>query len=122
MRELACACLLAAAVSCEREPWPDGPPRSADEKRAARIWSERCVSCHRDDGRGGPAAATLSVKPRDLGDPEWQRGELDGELEAVIMLGGKALGYSDAMPANPDVSPEIAALLVKKVRSLKREE
>lgn len=114
-----------AAVGCGREskPWPEGSPRTADEQLAEDVWKNRCAECHGKFGEGdGPGAHSLTTKPRDFTDPTWQAEEKDDELEAVILLGGSALGYSAEMPPNPDLNkhPNVAPLLVKKIRSLDR--
>ncbi|MCA9640141.1 MAG: hypothetical protein H6718_07030 [Polyangiaceae bacterium] len=112
-------------VSCQGKsaPWPEGSPRTEDEQLAQDVWKNRCAECHGQFGHGdGPTAHTLKVKPRNFTDPEWQKGEKDDELEAVILLGGSAMGYSSEMPPNPDLNkhPNVAPLLVKKIRSLDR--
>lgn len=108
---------------CKAKPWPEGPPKTFDERLADETWSSRCAECHGKFGVGdGPQAKLLKVKPRDFTDPSWQAEELDAELEAVILLGGEAMGYSAEMPANPDLNkhPAVAPLLVRKIRSLNR--
>jgi hypothetical protein len=93
----------------------------AAAREAERIWSERCVRCHGVHGRGdGPDAHTLKVRPRDFGNAAWQEKEEDEELEEVILLGGKAMGYSIDMPPNPDLNakPDVVRALIRKIRDL----
>lgn len=109
--------IAAVAAGCRKNASAERP--SAARERAERVWVERCQECHGADGKGkGPRAKELKTKPRDFTDAEWQKGELDQELEAVILAGGKALGYSDEMPAHPDLGqePEVVRELVKKIR------
>lgn len=113
----------ALAQGCKSEPWPEGPAKSSDERLADETWGSRCAECHGKSGAGdGPRAALLKAKPRDFTDPTWQAEEQDAELEAVILLGGEAMGYSAEMPPNSDLNkyPAVAPLLVRKIRSLNR--
>ncbi|MCA9626469.1 MAG: cytochrome c [Myxococcales bacterium] len=116
--------LAALTFGCQRaKPWPDGSPQTEDEQLAQDLWTNRCAECHGKLGHGdGPTAHTLKTPPRNFTDPEWQKEEKDDELEAVILLGGAAMGYSSEMPPNPDLNkhPNVAPLLVKKIRSLDR--
>ncbi len=116
--------LAGASVACHHEnAWPEGSPQTEDEQLAQDTWRNRCSECHGKFGEGnGPTAHTLKAKPRNFTDPEWQKSEKDEELEAVILLGGAAMGYSAEMPPNPDLNkhPNVAPLLVKKIRSLDR--
>jgi mono/diheme cytochrome c family protein len=93
------------------------------EQRAERLWRERCVSCHGQRGTGdGPLATTLKTRPADFSDGAWQSREFDDEIEAVIIVGGAALGHSAEMPPHLDLGndPEAVAALVRKIRSLGR--
>ena len=93
------------------------------EQRAERIWRERCVSCHGQRGAGdGPLAATLKTRPADFSDAAWQKREFDDEIEAVIIVGGAALGHSAEMPPHVDLGNDLEAVaaLVRKIRSLGR--
>jgi mono/diheme cytochrome c family protein len=88
---------------------------------AAKIFLERCSTCHGPNGAGdGPAGANLNPKPRNLQDASWQASVDDAYLEKLIKLGGLGVGKSAAMPANPDISDNepVVKALVTKVRSL----
>jgi len=114
MRTLVLALLILGLSGCRDH---DG----AAAREAERIWSERCVRCHGVHGRGdGPEAHTLKRPPRDFGNAKWQEKEEDEELEEVILLGGKAMGYSVEMPPNPDLNakPDVVRALVRKIRDL----
>lgn len=85
-------------------------------------WDTLCVTCHGNRGTGdGPSAAPLAVKPRSFGDATWQGSVTDEHLAKVIVEGGKAVGKSELMPANPDLAnkKDVVAKLVKKVRSFR---
>lgn len=84
---------------------PQTPKVSAAAKAEARtLFSQRCVTCHGDSGKGdGAGAAALNPKPRSFGDAEWQKGVTDDKLRKVIIEGGTAVGLSPLMPPNPDL-------------------
>jgi cytochrome c553 len=88
---------------------------------ANKVWTERCVTCHGDDGSGnGPGAAALAVKPRSFKDPAWQASVDDARIKKVMVEGGKSVGLNEAMAANPDLAdkPAVQDQLVKKIRKL----
>jgi cytochrome c553 len=88
---------------------------------ANKIWNERCVTCHGNDGGGtGPGAAALAVKPRSFKDPAWQASVDDDRIRKVIVEGGAAVGLNEAMAPNPDLKDKAAVVdeLVKKIRKL----
>jgi mono/diheme cytochrome c family protein len=100
--------------------------RAADQVPAAAmqeaqdIYKARCTMCHGSFGKGdGPAAAALNPKPRDLGDPAWQKSVADEHIEKIILSGGPAVGKSPLMPANPDLSakPDVIRALRIMVRN-----
>ena len=118
--------VLLAGAGCRKKSAEESAAderRAEAERRAERIWRERCVACHGERGTGdGKLAATLRKRPRDFTDPKWQSEEFDDELEAVIIVGGAALGHSAEMPPNVDLGndPDAVAALVRKIRSLGR--
>ena len=88
---------------------------------ANKVWTERCVTCHGNDGGGGgPGAAALAVKPRSFKDPTWQSSVDDARIGKVIVEGGAAAGLNEAMAPNPDLKdkPAVVAELTKKIRKL----
>ena len=88
---------------------------------ANKIWTERCVTCHGNDGSGnGPGAAALAVKPRSFRDPKWQASVDDARIKKVVVEGGAAVGLNEAMAPNPDLADKAAVQdeLVKKIRKL----
>ena len=92
----------------------------ATMKEATAIYDSRCVMCHGPKGKGdGPVGATLNPKPRDLGDPAWQKSVTDEHIEKIILEGGAAVGKSPLMPANPDLKdkPDVVKTLRMMVRT-----
>jgi mono/diheme cytochrome c family protein len=93
------------------------PP--AATKEAEEIYKSRCSLCHGPTGKGdGPAGAALNPKPRDLGDPAWQKSVTDEHIEKIILGGGSAVGKSPLMPGNPDLAskPDVIKALRAMVR------
>lgn len=88
---------------------------------ANKVWQERCVTCHGNDGGGnGPGAAALKVKPRSFKNPTWQGSVDNARIAKVIVEGGAANGLDEAMAANPDLAdkPAVQEALVKKIRRM----
>lgn len=57
-----------------------------------------CVACHGTTGQGdGPAAASLTPKPRQYSDAAWQDSVTDEAIKKVIVEGGAANGMSPLM-------------------------
>ncbi len=118
MRNRAIAVLMLVTVAACGDP-PLAP--EAARAAAAKIWAERCVSCHGVNGRGdGPGAKLLPVKPRNFGDGAWQRDTEDSRIAQVIVDGGMSVGLDRNMAANPDLrtKPEVVTALVELIRGL----
>ena len=118
------ALVLALAVATwTPRPVPAAEPvmiSTATLKEAIAVYDSRCATCHGAKGKGdGPVGATLDPKPRDLGDPAWQKSVTDEHIEKIIREGGAAVGKSPLMPANPDLKdkPDVVMTLRMKVRS-----
>lgn len=87
---------------------------------AKTIFTTRCATCHGTEGKGnGPAAITLTPKPRNYTDAAWQKSVTDDNLREIIVKGGAAVGKSPLMPPNPDLEnkPDVVNGLVAIVRS-----
>jgi len=107
------ACLRLPAGAAEQIP-------PAAMKEAQEIYTQRCTTCHGPTGKGdGPVGAVLSPKPRDLGDPAWQKSVTDEHIEKIIVGGGPAVGKSPLMTASPDLSakPDVVKALRAMVRN-----
>jgi len=90
-----------------------------DKSQAELMFATVCVTCHGADGTGnGPAAASLSPKPRDYTDPKWQASITDDQLKETILKGGQGVGKSPMMPGQPQLAgqPEVLDGLVKIIR------
>ena len=77
-----------------------------------------CATCHGIDGSGnGPAAESLTPKPRNYTDIEWQASVTDADLKKIILEGGQGVGKSAMMPAQiqlkdkPDVVNELVMII-----------
>lgn len=89
------------------------------QEQAQKMFMTVCATCHGADGSGnGPAAESLSVKPRNYTDPAWQESVTDDELKKIILEGGQAVGKSPLMPGNPQLrdQPEVLDGLVQIIR------
>ncbi|MHB8381749.1 MAG: c-type cytochrome [Candidatus Binataceae bacterium] len=76
------------------------PACAADMAAAKQNYDTFCVKCHGPGGKGnGPAAATLSTRPRDFTDCARMAKESDDKLFNVIKNGGGANGLSPDMQA-----------------------
>lgn len=67
----------------------------------------------------GPAAASLTPKPRAYSDMEWQKVATDEGIATIIINGGAAAGKSPMMPAQAQLKdkPEVVAALVQIIRA-----
>lgn len=117
--------LVAMAVIAIATAWAasvmaaDVPPAAMNE--AKQIFSTRCSPCHGAQGKGdGAASAGLTPKPRNFGDPEWQKSVTDEHIAKIIKLGGPAVGKSPLMPGNPDLASkdDVVKGLVTTIRGL----
>ena len=92
---------------------------AAVSEQAQKMFMTVCATCHGSDGSGnGPAAESLSVKPRNYTDTAWQESVTDDELKKIILEGGQAVGKSPLMPGNPQLrdQPEVLDGLVQIIR------
>ncbi|EDM75926.1 hypothetical protein PPSIR1_25146 [Plesiocystis pacifica SIR-1] len=106
--------LLASSTACNSGGGMD------PKVEAKKIWVDRCVTCHGDQGKGdGPTSAALLVKPRSFGDPGWQSSVTNERIATVIVKGGTSVGLSDVMAPNADLAskPEVVEALVRIIRS-----
>ena len=131
--------IAAALTACSRQQEPSSttsvpsapptpaaaaaPSGSTAKDEAKKIFTERCVTCHGENGAGdGPASAGLTPPPRNFQDHDWQKSVTDEHIEQILQYGGAAVGKSPAMPANPDLmsKPEVVAALREYVRNLSK--
>lgn len=100
---------------------PAAAQDQGDPDAGKATYEERCALCHGAAGAGdGPLAENLTDKPSD-----WTAGGGrlagmdDQQIFDVIVGGGGAIGGSEAMPANPQLSESGVWDLVAYVKSLK---
>jgi mono/diheme cytochrome c family protein len=127
---LAMACSESEKPAEPAAPAPTAPAAPAPaavaataQAEAEKIFRERCVTCHGENGAGdGPASAGLVPKPRNFQDPAWQASVSDEHIEQIVQYGGAAVGRAATMPANPDLmsQPDVVAALRAHVRALKK--
>lgn len=124
MNRLALLAVIAGvAFGCSKKEETTASTSAAVSPEAQELFTQRCVTCHGADGKGtGPAAASLTPKPRDYTDAAWQSSITDDDLRKVIVKGGAAAGKSALMPPNPDLEakPAVVDGLVAKIRSFKK--
>lgn len=133
MLRLLLVVLLVACGKGDKPPPPSSNPLLAQESGpggkqpivhqqandAKTVYENQCSMCHGREGKGdGVGAGALAVKPRDYSDAVWQASITDEEIKKIIVLGGKAVGKSESMLANPKLAdqPEILDGLVKIIR------
>ncbi len=117
------ALVLAGACSSDSKPSTE-PENAAAAGKAKEIFTQRCTPCHGPEGRGnGPASATLTPKPRNFHDKDWQGKVTNEHIERIIQYGGAAVGKSPAMPANPDLTGnrEVVVALRNFIRTFSRD-
>lgn len=97
-----------------------GGAAGAPSEVAAAMFRDVCATCHGGSGKGdGPAAESLSPRPRNYTDPAWQASVTDDDIKKIILEGGQAVGKSAMMPAQAQLKakPEVLAELVKIIRA-----
>ena len=70
------------------------------------VWNGGCIACHGADGKGAPESSTVFKRPDTW--PDFTRcdqttPEPDSAYKAVILHGGRGLGFSQIMPAFGDL-------------------
>lgn len=99
---------LLACASPAPEPTPtavEAAPveAAAPEDLGARVFAERCATCHGAEGKGdGPAAAGLTTPPKDLSRPRLPEERRPPSREEIIKSGvpnTAMVGFADVLSA-----------------------
>lgn len=70
------------------------------------VWNGGCIACHGADGKGAPESNTVFTRPDtwpDMTRCDQTTPEPDSAYKAVILHGGRGLGFSQIMPAFGDL-------------------
>lgn len=111
--------LLTALVVCTMTLHAGQIALAGDQEAGAKLYQQRCASCHGADGKGTtPIAQALNPKPQDHTDGAYMNALSDTHLTKVIKEGGSAVGRSPLMPPQADLNAEQIQQLVMFVRSL----
>ncbi len=85
----------------------------------AEVFAQNCVACHGPRGDGdGPAAASLTPKPRKLSSKEIMSKISDDTIFNTVKKGGAAFGKSPLMPPFAHLTDAQVKDLVAHIRTL----
>lgn len=101
---------------------PKKPPTEKELAAGLKLYKQRCVLCHGDEGAAdGVGARRIQPEPQHLNDVIWQANVTDDEIVKAVLEGGAAVSKSPMMPANPDLKTKPADVksLVAYVRTLR---
>lgn len=94
---------------------------AADTEAAKKIFTERCASCHGDQGAGdGPVGKALpeGSKPRNFQTEAFKFAVDAGKFKELLKKGGAGVGLSPIMPPQADLSDDQLEGLYAYVKSL----
>ena len=80
--------------------------RRPNAEQGAIVYKSGCIACHGSEGKGAPETSTVFVRPDTW--PDFSRcdqttSEANAAYKAVIVHGGRGLGFSQIMPAFGDL-------------------
>ena len=81
-------------------------PRHPNLDNGKAVWNNGCIACHGADGKGAPETSTVFTRPDtwpDMTRCDQTTPEPDSAYKAVILHGGRGLGFSQIMPAFGDL-------------------
>ena len=85
------------------------PAFGADLAKGKTIYTDKCLKCHGEKGRGdGPRAYDLSKKPADYTDKEKMSKFTDADLRKVVKEGKKPMPAFGKKLSDEDISGVIA--------------
>ena len=109
--------LFAAAILLGCATGAPAQTRTGDE-----IYRDACLTCHGEDGTGGPPERLGSVEPPDFSDCAFATAEPDPDWQAVVHEGGPVRALDRHMPAFGEaLSRDEIALAVNHLRTFCRE-
>jgi mono/diheme cytochrome c family protein len=80
-------------------------PTHPNLENGKAVWNGGCIACHGADGQGAPLTSTVFTRPDtwpDMTRCDQTTPEPDSAYKAVILHGGRGLGFSQIMPAFGD--------------------
>jgi len=95
----------------------------ADTAEGAKLFAERCVTCHGASGMGdGPVAASLppDMKPRNLQEGNYKVVKDQASIVELLKKGGPAFGMNPLMAAQPGLTDEQYNSIAEYVLTLKK--
>ncbi len=81
-------------------------PSHPNVQNGKAVWNGGCIACHGADGKGAPESYTVFTRPDtwpDMTRCDQTSPEPDSAYKAVILHGGRGLGFSQIMPAFGDL-------------------
>lgn len=81
-------------------------PKHPNLQSGKAVWNGGCIACHGADGKGAPESYTVFTRPDtwpDMTRCDQTTPEPDSAYKAVILHGGRGLGFSQIMPAFGDL-------------------
>ena len=81
-------------------------PKHPNLEHGKALWNNGCIACHGADGKGAPETSTVFTRPDtwpDMTRCDQTTPEPDSAYKAVILHGGRGLGFSQIMPAFGDL-------------------
>lgn len=81
-------------------------PKHPNLEEGKRVWNSGCIACHGANGKGAPETSTVFTRPYtwpDFTQCNQTTPEPDSAYKAVILHGGRGLGFSQIMPAFGDL-------------------
>lgn len=104
MKRLSIAVSILLLASCHRsarspEALAPAQPSGYEMQIGKETFQRYCAGCHGDTGQGdGFNAFNLDPRPRDLGNPAFQKTKSNAELADAVRRGGAGVGLSALMP------------------------
>ena len=99
---------VATLLSVASAAWV-APAFGADLAQGKKIYTDKCLKCHGEKGRGdGPRAYDLSKKPADYTDKEKMSKFTDADLRKVVKEGKKPMPAFGKKLSDEDINGVVA--------------